>query len=384
MKIPKTSFLMSLLLASGWVQNSAATELATVEAVVSAQDLNQKVKLHVQKWAAENNFNGVIKLRTHGISDFTYVAGSAEKDTGRELNHDSVFQTGSVGKLLASAAVFVLAEKGVLDIDAPISRYLPEYRRDIGDKLTLAHLLSNRSGLSDEEYRRAMGKMISGLQQDPSATIDSLGYGFGVGEGIKRYANGDLKFEPGERFDYVNSNWIFVHHILERVTGKPMRQVLREYVFAPADMRASGSFTGSLNKDGAVIANAAIGFNANGSIKTDYPLPPFIGGGTYVNAPDMLSFMSALYSGKLFGKAGLKRFSKVQTAEEDYAFGGRVKHIDGKAYSWQSGSNGATKMVAVHKIEGGFSFVALSNFAQDQGSMFALAKTLEQLVKNQQ
>ncbi len=357
----------------------SATPDQSVSSVDLVQEESASLAADVRQWAAKQEFNGVIAVDSLETRTVSQAFGIASQNEDRALTVNSVFQKGSVGKLFASVAVFALADKGVLDIDAPIVTYVPAYRQDNGKRLTLAHLMSNRSGLSDDGYRTGMGEAIQARQSNPESSIEDLGYGFDIAEGLKRYGSSDLKFEPGSKFDYVNSNWIMVAYILESVAGKPMAEILNEYVFAPAKMESSGAFVVSLEAQDSNIAGAAIGYNADKAMKTDFPLFPFIGGGTYTNAPDMLSFMKALYSGKLISENGLKRFSQIQTPEEDYAFGGRVRTIDGKLYSWQSGSNGATNIVAVHEIGGEYSFVALSNFAHDQGAMFALAEKLAEI-----
>lgn len=336
----------------------------------------------ITKWAETNTFNGVVAVRYPGEAPTTLAFGEADRITSRDLTTDSIFQTGSVGKFLTSIAAFAMAEEGLVDLNAPISEYLPYYRKDIAKQVTLAQLMSNRSGISDKALRPIMGNIIGALKQDPEIALEDIkGLPQSMDDVIANYLSDDLAFKPGSQFDYANSNWIIVPRILETVSGKTYGAILKEYVFEPAGMKNSGTFTDSLYKTDKDRTDIAIGYNAAGKhYDGDYPLPVFIGGGAYVNAQDMIALLDALYDGKLLNSNSLKSFSSIQTPEENYAFGGRIKAGDkapNSGYSWQSGSNGATNMVAIYNIDTGYSFTALSNRAQDQGEMFDLGLNLE-------
>jgi len=63
---------------------------------------------------------------------------------------------------------------------------------------------------------------------------------FKVNDFVKKYASGDLQFEPGTKFTYSNSGYFLLGAIIEKVTGKSYEQVLRENIFEPAGMKNSG------------------------------------------------------------------------------------------------------------------------------------------------
>ncbi|MFK7957094.1 MAG: serine hydrolase [Lysobacterales bacterium] len=171
---------------------------------------------------------------------------------------------------------------------------------------------------------------------------------------------------------------IRAHHILEQVTGKPYGQVLNEYVFGLAGMANSGVFVGDLGNAEPKPTDIAVGFrNASEGFPGDYPLPAFIGGGSYTQAADIIALQYALDAGKVLTPMTIEIFRTVTTAEKDYAYGGYIVLKSGNRYSWQSGSNGATNVVSVHPIDGNYSFVAASNTGHSQDSMFELASDIE-------
>ena len=140
-------FALGLSLSSGLV--ACTTTPPHSEASSAAQpastDQEDLVDAYVQEWMEAHDFNGIVLVQKNA-DKHVIVDGVADHESGRPLTEDTVFQSGSIDKFFASIAVFALAEEGRLDIDAPISTYLPDYRRDTGDRLTLKHLMANRSG----------------------------------------------------------------------------------------------------------------------------------------------------------------------------------------------------------------------------------------------
>lgn len=353
------------------VQNQASVAIAAP--AVSASH----TQAAITHWARENEFTGVIAVQYPDGPSTTLAFGMADRDGTRPLGETSRFQTGSVGKYFIAIAAFALADEGLLDIDAPIGQYLPE---SDATSVTVAHLLANRSGISQAPLFPYMMQVARLRSEQPDIDIaDIPDLPEDMDAAISLFLEEDLLFEPGSEFDYANSNWIIAARVLEAASGQTLETVLQRYVFEPAGMTNSGVFIDRLDAD---QASNAIGYNPDSQLlDTDFPLPAFIGGGTYTAAGDMLALMQSLHRGDLLSDEGLTRFSQVQTPEENYAFGGRIvagENAPANGYSWQSGSNGATNMVTVFNRDTGYSFAALSNRAHSQAEMFDLALALEE------
>lgn len=357
--------------------SGAQNPIALAKPVASASSFQTQDS--ISQWARENEFTGVIAVQYPDQAATAMAFGMADRAGSRPLKETSRFQTGSIGKYFISIAAFALAEKGLLDLDAPISQYLPRSVVGPEHSVTVAHLLANRSGISQAPLLPFMMKVASARKDDPSVDIaDIPDLPKNIDATILLFLEQGLLFVPGTDFDYANSNWIIASRVLEVASGETLETVLQRYVFEPAGMKNSGVFIDRLDAD---HSDNAIGYNPNGQMMdTDFPLPAFIGGGTFTTASDMLTLMQSLYRGDLLSDEMLSRFSQVQTPEENYAFGGRVViggNAPTKGYSWQSGSNGATKVVAVFNKDTGYTFTALSNRAHSQEQMFDLARELE-------
>lgn len=315
-------------------------------------------------WAQQRDFNGVILAVREGEVIFSQVQGIADPDTGRPLDLETRFQTGSVEKYFAAIAVFALVDSGHLDLDAPLSDYLPDYRADTGGRLTLRAILSNQSGLPND--------ILQAFRAGP-ATVDTLT----VSEAVSLFASGDLQFEPGARFDYVLSNWLLVQHLLEVVSGLSYPEVRQRYVFEPAGMQTSGGYIHDLHETDPETDNVAIGFvPGQPDARGDYWAPAFFKG-SYTTAGDLLRLEHALEDGLLLSEAGLAEFRSIQADEADYAYGGRFRswELCGTPYriSTQSGSNGASNITSAYVISAGYGVAMATNVDESQGAMFQVS-----------
>lgn len=331
----------------------------------------------VANWVQSHAFNGVVRLDTGAGEAHSWAWGIADPETGRHIDPDTRFQTGSVDKYFASIAVFALVDEGVLDLDAPISTYLHEYRRDTGEQLTLRMILSNQSGLPND-LRRAIQRVSRG----EAGAVDAQS----IDEAVADYASGDLQFEPGAQFDYVLSNWLLVQYLLAEVTGQNYTQVRQHYVFDRAGMNQSGGYVHDLHETRPHVANVAIGFDPEDAEgRGDYWSPDFFKG-SYTTAADLIALERALEAGQVLSPASLEAFRTVQVPEENYAYGGRFRDLDlcGASHlaSTQSGSNGASNITLVYVPSLDAGVALLTNVDESQGEMFALSYQLleEQVV----
>jgi CubicO group peptidase (beta-lactamase class C family) len=146
--------------------------------------------------------------------------GLANVELGAEVEADTVFPICSISKPITATLVMMLVEDGVLELDAPVRRYLPAFGRDA---ITLRHLLTHTSGLANynasEHFLRHEGRLAL-----PSA------------ERLAFLLAQPAEFTPGERYAYCNTGYVLLGFIIEAVTRGRFHEVLRERVFAPCGM----------------------------------------------------------------------------------------------------------------------------------------------------
>ena len=138
---------------------------------------------------------------------------------------ETVYRVGSVSRLFTDIAVMQLVERGVLDLDAPVDRWLEDFRpaNPFGKPITLRHLMAHRSGLVREP---PIGNYFDDTGADLGAAVASLNATA-------------LVYEPGTRTKYSNAGIAVVGRVLEAVTGEPFAQWLDRALLEPLSMRSS-------------------------------------------------------------------------------------------------------------------------------------------------
>ncbi|MEP7209199.1 MAG: serine hydrolase domain-containing protein [Alphaproteobacteria bacterium] len=150
----------------------------------------------------------------------SYVAFGKDAD-GRKMTSGSRFYIGSLSKAFTAAAVLQLVEQGRIDLDAPVQRYLREFRLadPRGAAITVRHLLNQTSGLADVGFQQW-------ASPQPSALKDVA----------PRLAKVRLVSAPGAHFNYHNPNYEILARLVEVVSGQPFTDYMRDHVFLPLGM----------------------------------------------------------------------------------------------------------------------------------------------------
>ena len=132
----------------------------------------------------------------------------------RAITEDTRFPAASVTKMFVAAAAVSLSLEGAVDLQQPISRYLPELTSEGVGRASLHQLLTHTSGLLE-------APLCAGARDDLSLVLT-------------KYGNARLWSPPGAVYRYSNLGYSFVGLVIERVTGRPFEQVVRERVLVPA------------------------------------------------------------------------------------------------------------------------------------------------------
>jgi CubicO group peptidase (beta-lactamase class C family)/D-alanyl-D-alanine dipeptidase len=208
--------------------------------------------------------------------------GHADLAGARPATPETVYRVGSVSKLFTDMAVMQFVEAGKIDLDAPVTKYLPEFKPEdrFGKPITLRQLMSHRSGLVREP---PVGNYFDPKPPSLARTVTSL--------------NGlPLVYEPGTKTKYSNAAIAAVGLAVEKVDGRPFARAVRERVLAPLGMTAS-TFepTPQVKED---LAQALM-WTYHGR---EFPAPTFeLGeapaGCMYSTVTDLARFLSVLFAG---------------------------------------------------------------------------------------
>lgn len=162
-----------------------------------------------------------LHIRHRGRVVMDRTIGHLEHEPGQPAGAmarpDSLFSLFSASKIVTSALVLALCEDGVLALDRPLVAWLPEIDRHGKGAILLRHLLQHTAGIPDMPPVHDIADVLA------RGRID-----------IARLAELPLQSVPGQKVAYHSMTWGFLlHEIVERATGKPIRQLLRERLTGP-------------------------------------------------------------------------------------------------------------------------------------------------------
>ena len=304
--IVSTILLMTLLVELSIAQLKLPTR--------SSDSLNQKLEYLVSELVEKDNSvrNCVLSVLKNDSSYFwSGAAGIASQENQLPMTKETPIFIASITKLYTATAIMKLDENGIILLDDPISKYLPEelYRgihiykgKDYSNKITIKQLLSQTSGIADyySEKPKA-GKSLFELfleQPERSWTVD---------ETIER-ARKDLEpnFPPGTDASYSDTNFQLLGKLIEIVTGKPLHKVYDDFFFGPLGLKHTWLTGYSESKLTISITPADVFYNnkiinnirSNGSYWAD--------GGIISTAEECILFLKALNEGQIVSRSTLK------------------------------------------------------------------------------
>lgn len=209
------------------------------------------------------------------------------------------FRTASVTKTFTAAVVLLLAEEGALALDDAVAVYLPG---DIcervhildgishGPRITIAQLLSHRSGLFDYATDPRFAERIAGAPDRQWSPLDLLN---------EALDDRTPYFRPGEGLAYSDTGYVLLGMIIEGVTGSTLAAVYRTRLLAPLGLR----YTYLEGKEAPAdwpVAHAYAG--AMDTFGLDPSFDTFGGGGLVSTAADLDSFITSLLGGAVFAE----------------------------------------------------------------------------------
>jgi CubicO group peptidase (beta-lactamase class C family) len=152
---------------------------------------------------------------------FAEAFGAARLDPLEPMTIDTVVDIGSVSKQFTATAILLLAERGAVDLDAPLSTYLPDLPA-WASRPTIAQLIHHQSGIP-EYLDLLVDRGFSETGKGPTIA-DALA---ALGDVV------DLRFAPGTSWEYSNSNYFLLSQVVQSVTGDDLPTFLTAEVFEP-------------------------------------------------------------------------------------------------------------------------------------------------------
>jgi CubicO group peptidase (beta-lactamase class C family) len=279
--------------------------------VCFAQDNAPRMEQVVQSYVSNKTFMGSVLV----VRDKTVLLdkgyGSADLEWDIPNSPTTKFRLGSITKQFTAASILLLEERGKLNINDPVKKYMADAPA-AWDKVTIYNLLTHTSGIPsftgfpDYESTEAF-----------ATTPEKL---------VARFRDKPLEFQPGEKFAYDNSGYVLLGYLIEKISGETYAQFVQENIFTPLQMKDSG-----YDSNSAIIMHRASGYsNGKEGIENAgyiHMSIPFAAGSLYSTVEDLARWEQGLFGGKLLSPASLQKMTTP--FKENYAFGVAVSTTNG-------------------------------------------------------
>lgn len=270
-----------------------------------AQDTGRMDQI-VQSYVANKQFMGTVLVARGSQVLFSKGYGSANLEWDIPNAPNTKFRLGSISKQFTAAAILLLEERGKLQVSDPIKQHLPDAPA-AWDRITIFHVLTHTAGIPSFTGFPEYGKIK--LSATTAAELVGL------------FRDKPLEFEPGEKFNYSNSGYVLLTHLIEKISGERYEQFVRQNLFAPLGMNDSG-----YDSNFAIIPRRAAGYSPGRNGPENAPFihmsVPQGAGALYSTTEDLLKWEQGLFGGKVLQAASLEKMT--QPFKSKYAFGLQV------------------------------------------------------------
>ena len=315
--------------------------------------------------ATKNRFSGVVLIAEKGKIKYEKAFGYRDFATEVPLEKTDIFELASVSKQFTAMVIMMLKEKGLLQYDDPVEKYLIIPYKGI----TIRNLLTHTSGLPDYQA-------IMDLHWDKSKVADNND----ILEYLNKYAPPTL-FEPGTKYSYSNTGYVLLASIAEKASGRDFIEFCNTEIFKRLHMKHTAIQT---LQEKAAVTNFAAGHifvkNKNEYIAADsFPSSNYtiwLGnrkgpGRISSTVQDLLKWDQALYTEKLITQQTLaEAFTPMKLTDgkiSRYGFGWEIidTNPSGKVV-WHNGDNPGYKTQIMRYLGSKRTLILLSNNASDQ------------------
>ena len=340
--------------------------LLSICMLANAQKVNYaKIDSLLQSAAANNSFNAVVLIAEKGKIQYEKAFGYREFAGHIPLEKTDVFELASVSKQFTAMVIMMLKEKGLLQYDDLVEKYLNVPYKGI----TIRHLLTHTSGLPD--YQAVMDAHWD--KSKVAGNDDILAY-------LNQY-NPPKLAEPGTKYAYSNTGYVFLASIAEKASGRDFIEFCNKEIFQKLGMKHTGIRT---LQEKAAVKNFAVGHiyvkarnefvRADSFPSSDYTI--WLGnrkgpGRISSTAEDLLKWDQALYNNRLISQQTLaEAFTPMKLSDgklSNYGFGWIIVPNDpsGKIV-WHNGDNPGYKTHIMRVLGRKNTMIILCNNASDQ------------------
>lgn len=325
---------------------------------LSDEEISDRLNELLGKLTQADMFSGALMVTRGDALVFQHACGLGSQSYNIPNQLDTRFNIGSLAKCFTAVAIGQLAGQGLLSFDDPIARYLPDYPRDVAERVTIHHLLTHTSGLGNfwnEKFETHRAKLRA------------------IADFIPLFIDDPLAFEPGGKWSYSNAGYILLGAIIEAVSSQDYFEYVRQRIFSPAGMLDTDSYEIDRPQP-----HLAIGYTFNGlNDRPDFGprrnnlfmhvVKGNSAGGAFSTVKDLHRFSQALLGNRMLSPelTSLMLRGKVAMGGSDdrqYAYGFMLNLVDGKRIIGHSGTFPGIGARLDMYLDHGYTVAILSNY----------------------
>jgi len=259
-----------------------------------AQTYTQKLDSLFQRIETNNRGMGTFSLFKNGKEIYQKSFGYADVENQQKADAETKYRIGSISKTFTASIIMQLVDEGKLTLSTKLNKYFPQIPNS--DKITIEQLLRHQSGLfsftSAPDYTSWMTR--------PKSREEML----------TMFVNNATVFEPGEKNEYSNTNYVLLSFIAEEIDGKKFPDILQSRIIKPCKLENT-FYGGKINPKN----DEALSYDRNEEWalqpETDMSIP--VGAGALVSTPtDLNTFLTCLFGGKLVSDTSLSKMKEIK------------------------------------------------------------------------
>jgi len=285
----------------------------------------------LEKRIEEIEFSGVIHIERGNEILFSEAYGYRDIPNQLPNLSNTRFGIASGTKTFTAIGILKLVDQGLLSLDTPVVEVMKEIGC-IDEKATIQQLLNHSSGVFDYYDEELVEDFDNFSVEIPWFQLET------PSDYLPLFQGPSMKFPAGERVSYSNGGYVLLGAIIERLSGQSYRDFMEKEIFKPLEMNCSGFYAFN-----ALPANTAWGYmNLEEGLNNIYQLPIRGGGdgGLYTNAPDLNTFWTSLFQGRILSSSSLQALSRKETViygSQEYGLGLYIGAFQGEPFYFADG-----------------------------------------------
>lgn len=299
--------------------------------LIVAQSQPNKAKLDQYLSLLEQHNKAVVSIAISKADKVVYenANGYLSAQQTQRINPSTIFRIGSITKTFTATIIFQLIDEGKLTINSKMSQFFPDFKN--ADQITIAHLLSHRSGMSN--------------YTDQADFVNYIDKALSKQELLAHMKRMPSDFTPGTKTKYSNTGYAMLGLIIEQLTNQTYSENLQSRIIGKLNLDHT-AYGDAIDLD----KNEAKSVMFQGGNWIDFPMEgnmtvPFSAGAIVSNPQNLNHFLYSLFNDKLISESSLSKMKEINNgighglfavpfySKKAYGHGGRIDNfITGSYY----------------------------------------------------